>query len=273
MNILYIKHRLHTGIKFAALPVMFGLLLQACSSKNKDANLDPYFYPTDMLFEDLPLERFSHVVPDVPLTTGPATFSIKKENGDWSGFALSNHNFRGWVTTDASLDSTRFSAYSATGPSATGNFLVVRPRGDDARVTFNRPLTVDKLLITPSTFLWQAMMYAQGTSLSGVAVKSFAYGTRVLSTARKDYVKVIISGYNGEVHTGDVEILLADRYSNDNNKRSFTVNDWLPVSLTSLGAVTGLVFRFDSSDRTTTGEINTPAFFCIDGIRFTEAVY
>lgn len=248
------------------------LLLTACSKRNDKSDTGPFFYPTDMLFEDLKLERFTHLVPDQPLKTGPATFNIVKNGAAWSGFALSNRNFRNYVTQEASLDSTKFSVYSGTAPHAGGNFLVVHPDGDDATITFDKPLTVDKFLIAPTTFLYQAMMYAQGTTVGGKPVKTWAAGTRLLTTARKDFVKVIIKGMNGTKPAGEVGFLLADRWSDDNLKRNFTVNDWLPVSLESLGPVTSLTFYFESTDKTN-DIINTPSYFCIDGIRFKENIY
>ncbi|WP_127125241.1 DUF4465 domain-containing protein [Pseudoflavitalea rhizosphaerae] len=248
------------------------LLVTGCSKKNEKANTGPFFYATDMLFEDLPLERFSHQVPDQPIKTGPATFSIVKNGSDWTGFALSNRNFRNYVTEESSLDSTKFSVYSGTAVHAGGNFLVVHPGDDGATISFDRALTVDKFLIAPTTFLYQAMMYAQGTTVGGKPVKTWATGTRLLTTTKKDYVKVIIKGMNGAKVAGEVSFLLADRWSDDDNKRSFTVNDWLPVSLAELGPVTSLVFYFDSSDKTD-DLVNTPAYFCIDGIRFKENIY
>jgi hypothetical protein len=247
------------------------LLMISCSKKNEKADTGPFFYPMDMLFEDLPLERFTHKVPDQPIKTGPATFSIVKNGNDWTGFSLSNRNFRNFVTEESSLDSTKFSVYSGAAPHAGGNFLVVHPGDDGATISFDRPLTVDKFLIAPTTFLYQAMMYAQGSTVGGKPVKTWAAGTRLLTTAKNDYVKVIIKGMNGTKVNGEVSFLLADRWS-DQSKRNFTVNDWLPVSLEKLGAVTSLVFYFNSSD-TTNDLINTPAYFCIDGIRFKENIY
>ncbi|MBO9634902.1 MAG: DUF4465 domain-containing protein [Chitinophagaceae bacterium] len=247
------------------------LLLTACSKRNENANTGPFFYPTDMLFEDLPLDRFSHKIPDQPIKTGPATFKTVKNGSDWTGFALSNRNHRNFVALASSLDSTMFSVYSGSMPHAGGNFLVVHPSGDDATISFDKPLTVEKFLLAPTTFLWQTMMYGLGTTQAGKPVKTWATGVRTLSTIKKDYVKVIIKGMNGSKLTGEVSFLLADRWSDD-SKRNFTVGDWMPVSLESLGAVTSLTFYFDSSDKTN-DVVNTPAYFCIDGLRFKENIY
>ena len=249
------------------------LLLSAvsCKKSNEDRNIEPIFFPTDMLFEDLQLPPFSFRIPDNDFSTGPAKFSVKKNGSDWSGFAISNKNFRSFVTKESALDSTKFSAYTGTFPHAGGNFLVVRPKGDDAQINFSRPLQIDKLLITPTTFLYQTLLYGDSTVIQGKKEYTFAKGTRLLTVAKKDYVKVIIDGYNGLNHTGKVEFFLADRRSDARNL-NFTLADWSPVSLEELGTITRIVFSMESTD-VIAGEMKTPPFFCIDGIRFKENIY
>jgi hypothetical protein len=247
------------------------LALASCSKEPKGTNIYPIFFPTDMLFEDFTLDRFSQRVPDAPFTTGPATFNVKKTGATWTGFAISNRTFRGFVTNEANLDSTKYSVYTGSGPNATGNFLVANAVGTDAFVTFSRPLQLNALLLAPTTYLYQTIMYGQGATVSGVPQKTWAPGTTAMTVARKDYCRVIIKGYNGETHTGDVIFYFADRNSVD-GKRNFTRTDWMPVDVSSLGKVTRIVFEFDSSDRTA-GVINTPAYFCIDGLRFDENIY
>lgn len=251
--------------------VMVLVSLSACKKSQDGIDLYPIFYPTDMLFEDLKLDRFSQSVPANSFTTSIATFNVRKDNSDWGGFAISNRNLRTFVQSAASVDSTIFSAYTGTFPHAGGNFLVVRPTGDDAKISFSRPIQIEKMLVTNTTHVYQAIMYGEGATVGGKQVYTFAPGTTMLSVAKKSYVKIIIKGYNGEKETGEVSFLLADRQS-DEKKRNFTITDWMPVSLDSLGKVTSVVFYMDSSDKTA-GVMNTPAYFCLDGIRFKENIY
>lgn len=251
---------------------IFFSVMASCKKGNEARKMDPVFFPTDMLFEDLELPRFSQRIPDADFSTGPATFSARKNGADWTGFAISNRNYRTFVTNETALDSTKFSAYTGTLPHAGGNFLVVRPKDDEAQINFSRPLEIDKLLITPTTFLYQTMMYGDSTTSAGKKVYTYAHGNRTLTVARKDYIKVVIDGYNGAAHTGTVDFFLADRQSDD-RKRNFTLADWTPVSLEELGTVTRIVFSLESTVVNGAGEMVTPPYFCIDGIRFKESVY
>ncbi len=248
------------------------LFAASCTKDQENRDMEPYIYPTDMLFEDLTLDRFSYKIPDADFTTGIATFNVVKENNDWSGFAISNHNLRTFVYNEAHVDSIRFSAYTGSYPHAGGNFLVVKPKGDNAEVNFSRPVGIEKMLITNTTQVWQTIMYGTGTTSGGISVKTYSPTSRILTTARKDYVRVKIKGYNGNTETGEVLFYLADRNSITGKLMNFTVADWMPVSLDSLGPVTKLRFYMESTD-VTNDVVNTPPYFCIDGIRFKEAVY
>ncbi len=261
-----------TNMKPLLYSTLFLLLLVSCEKERTPDKMGPIFYPTDMLFEDLKLDRLSFRIPDGDIKTGPATFKVTRNGTDWSGFAISNKNLRSFVAKESFLDSTKFSAYTGNITHAGGNFLVVKSNDEDAQVTFSKPLQVQQLLVAPTTFLYQAMMYGDSTLSAGKRVYTWAHGTRTLTTIKKDYVKVVIDGYNGNNHTGTVEHKLADRWS-DSLRRSFTIADWYPVSLEKLGPVTRLVFNLKSTDTTTLGKMNTPPFFCIDGIRFKENIY
>ncbi|SFG56150.1 DUF4465 domain-containing protein [Pedobacter insulae] len=236
-------------------------------SCKKDIDLDDtIFLPTDLLFEDLQVGRFSHVIPTVDFTTSIATFNVENEVNDWSGFAISSRNHRNFVKLATSVDSTRFSVWTLQ-PHAGGNFLVVRPKEDNAFMTLSRPIEIDKILVANTTQVYQTITYGIGNATVG---NTFAPGTTVMNTTRKDNLKIIIKGYLGTTATGTVEFLLADRRS-DASLRTFTVNDWMPVSLTALGKVDKVVFNLESTDKTA-GVMNTPNYFCLDGIRFKENI-
>lgn len=227
---------------------------------------DTIFLPTDMLFEDLEVGRFSHVIPTADFKSGIATFKVENEPNDWSGFAISSRNHRNYVKLAANVDSTRFSVYTLQ-PNAGGKFLVVRPKGDNAAMTLTKPMEIDKILVANTTQVYQTIMSGVGNATAGF---THAPGTTVMSVARKDYLKIIIKGYLGNTATGTVEFLLADRRS-DALLRTITVNDWMPVSLATLGKVDKVIFYLESTDKTN-GVMNTPNYFCLDGIRFKENI-
>jgi hypothetical protein len=222
--------------------------------------------PTDMLFEDLQVGRFSHVIPATDFKSSIATFNVENEGNDWSGFAISSRNLRNFVKLATSVDSTRFSVYTVQ-PNAGGNFLVVRPKGENAAMTLSKPMEIDKILVANTTQVWQVITYGIGNATVG---NTYAPGTTIMNTTRKDYLKIIIKGYLGSTATGTVEFLLADRRS-DALLRTITVTDWMPVSLAALGKVDKVVFNLESTDKTA-GVMNTPNYFCLDGIRFKENI-
>jgi|GEM_PF-1258069 len=237
------------------------------TSCKKDKEMDKtVFLPTDLLFEDLQVGRFSHVIPAADFTSSIATFNVEHETNDWSGFAISSRNHRNFVKTAQGVDSTRFSVYTVQ-PNAGGNFLVVRPKGDNASMTLSKPMEIDKILVANTTQVYQTIMYGVGNATVG---NTFAPGTVVMSVARKDNLKIIIKGFLGNTATGTVEFLLADRRS-DALLRTITVTDWMPVSLATLGKVDKVVFYLESTDKTN-GIMNTPNYFCLDGIRFKENI-
>jgi hypothetical protein len=236
-------------------------------SCKKDIEIDhTIFLPTDMLFEDLEVGRFNHVIPTADFTSSIATFNVEQEPNDWSGFAISSRNLRNFVKTAAGVDSTRFSVYT-TQPNAGGNFLVVRPKGDNAYFTLSRPIEIDKILVANTTQVYQTIMNGVGNATVGF---TYSPGTVVMTAARKDYLKIIVKGFLGATATGTVEFLLADRRS-DALLRTITINDWMPVSLAALGKVDKIVFNLESTDKTA-GVMNTPNYFCLDGIRFKENI-
>ncbi len=253
-------------MKRAYIAILLAFTLGVSCKKEIDLD-DTIFLPTDLLFEELEVGRFSHVIPTTDFKSSIATFNVENEANDWSGFAISSRNHRNFVKLAQNVDSTRFSVYTLQ-PNAGGKFLIVRPKGDNANITLSRPIEIDKILVANTTQVYQTIMYGVGNATVG---NTFAPGTVIMSTVRKDNLKIIIKGFLGSTATGTVEFLLADRRS-DALLRTITVNDWLPVSLSALGKVDKIVFNLESTDKTAAGVMNTPNYFCLDGIRFKENI-
>ena len=68
-----------------------------------------------------------------------------------------------------------------------------------------------------------------------------------------------------------VEFYLADyRFSDDND--NYIIDSWVNIDLSNFGSnVRNLTFRFESSDMSF-GYINTPSYFALDDIHFTNVL-
>jgi hypothetical protein len=168
--------------KFSLL-VLGSLVLFSCKKQTGDVLIP---YPNDITFEEQTLDRFSFKVPDGPFQAGDAesgmvTVNVKKKtNGSYSGFALSNKNWRSYpwnlspdfvnqstltaAQIQSSIDSTIFSVYT-TRPNHTGTFLVGRVEGDDAAITLQKPSVVEHVLVANTTYNFLLETY--GSVFSG----------------------------------------------------------------------------------------------------------
>lgn len=81
------------------------------------------------------------------------------------------------------------------------------------------------------------------------------FGAKVFGT--DDWFKVIVTGKNKGTATSSLDIYLA--------KDGNIVNTWIWQDLTTLGIVDELNFSFESTDNGQFG-MNTPAYFCLDGL-------
>ncbi|MEM8908452.1 MAG: DUF4465 domain-containing protein, partial [Bacteroidota bacterium] len=85
-----------------------------------------------------------------------------------------------------------------------------------------------------------------------------------------DFFKLTIQKYlDGELGEEQVEFYLAD-YRFTDNSQDYIVDSWEFVDLTSLGSVDSLLFVMSSSDVGVYG-INTPLFFCLDDLTFSQS--
>ena len=87
------------------------------------------------------------------------------------------------------------------------------------------------------------------------------------------YFKLTAKGFRGETATGSVDYYLATRtkvapapYEDWNIIQNF----WAKMELTTLGEVDKVVFYLDSSDKDDAGNMRTPPYFCVDGIRLSN---
>jgi hypothetical protein len=147
------------------------------------------------------------------------------------------------------------------------------------------PAVVEHILVANTTYVYLALVYGDqyGTeeepvanpNIPGSANKKGVWYTNVPGGVKKmvnedkDYYKLIVTGYNGDTKTGEVEFYLCTRKGDPNHPDwSLVINDWYKVDLSSLGVVSKVVFHVASSDiEERTGRMRTPPYFCLDGIR------
>lgn len=206
----------------------------------------------------------------------------------------------------AAIDSTRFSVYTSR-PNMTQNYLVAHAVDDQAFITLEQPTVVEHVLVANTTYTY--LLTTHGSVLSGTmdqATQRFLLtGTKVPNpnipspavadygrwwlpgpddaelirldghsalSGNPGYVKLLILGFQGGAQTGQVEFFLAVRTGGDPSRptASFTRADWYSVDLTELGKVDKLLFRIEGSYTDASGNLLTPPYFCLDGIRLRK---
>jgi len=174
--------------------------------------------------------------------------------GSWSGFAYSNEH----DATTAGYNN-QYSVFD----SSNGNnkfALFYLPYSGDAFATFaeGKACTIESISLCNSTYVGLSMKNGDAYS------KKFG-GT---TGNDPDWFKVTIDGYNtAGTKVGSVEFYLADYRATDNSK-DYIVGKWTKVDLKSLGKVNKISFNFESTDTGDWG-MNTPAYVCLDNIRYS----
>ncbi|MHC1780696.1 MAG: DUF4465 domain-containing protein [Bacteroidales bacterium] len=256
------------------------VILSATSCTDKNELLVPY--PNDITFNELTLGSYTHTIPDGGFTSGGVRFNtVKKGDGTFSGFAYSNQNNRSFVWTDtkAARDTNILSVYTAY-RNMTEVFAVGCANNEtDTYFSLEKPTVVKHILFANNTYNYLAMNYGanSGTSIANPNIPSapkaiwntFAPGVTRKLTTDGDYYKIVVKGYNGSSLTGTVDVYLCCRKGADpaNPTFAFLRTDWIVADLTTLGAVTKVVFTTACSYKDGNGNDLIHSYFCIDGIR------
>lgn len=114
---------------------------------------------------------------------------------------------------------------------------------------------------------------ADAARLAGKPAEQVAADSAAAADATaKGFVKLTVQGFNGEKATGAVDFWLAIRTNVDPALPAYNIilGDWYKVELSTLGAVDKLVFHLSSSDTDASGNMRTPPYFCLDGIRIRK---
>ncbi|MBF8150748.1 DUF4465 domain-containing protein [Winogradskyella sp. F6397] len=130
-------------------------------------------YPNDITFNEIELDRFTYEIYDAPFNVGNNASGVVTVNvsnpvgGNFSGFALSNKNFRSYPWSlsrdfapeggltpsevQQAIDSTAFSVYTDK-VNRTENYLVGNTTGDNAYFTLVEPGIVEHVLVANTSY-------------------------------------------------------------------------------------------------------------------------
>lgn len=179
-------------------------------------------------------------------TDATGMFTFHNQCADWYGMAQ-NYSLSGGFTYTNKTDNEgtmSIAAFPAKGKNGTTYLSAFQNSTTPLEVTIcnGTPYPVKQAYFTNATYAYLSMKNGD------------AYAKQFDAT---DWFKLTITGWIGNVKTGDVEFYLAQKGN--------IVKDWQLVNLESLGFVNKLTFELTSSD---TGEygMNTPAYFCMDGL-------
>jgi len=176
----------------------------------------------------------------------------------WTGFAYSN-----MIDTLTQSFSNQYSTYAGY-QTANSNIFAISYNGIDWMtnevipnyVTFYSIIDIISIDVTNTT-------YAALTMLNGDSYSKKFGGT---NGDDPDWFKLTIFGYLNDSVTNSVEFYLAD-YRFQDNQLDYIVKDWTTVDLSVLGKVNKIGFVLSSSDTGLYG-MNTPAYFCLDNIKY-----
>jgi ribosomal protein S3, bacterial type len=150
--------------------------------------------------------------------------------------------------------------YEVKRPEADANIVAQSiARQVEGRVSYRRAI---KMAVSTTMQVCNTT-YAYQTMKNG---NSYA---RALSSAKQDYLKVVITGYavDGTV-TGTTEFHLADFRTSTSVG---IIDNWTEVDLATLGTCHKITFSIEGSDTGTMG-LNTPAYFAFDNLIFKKTL-
>ena len=229
------------------------LAVSSCSFlENKD------FIHAEVTFEDINLDESGYIA-SVPYSYGGGivTFAnnYQAEFGSYEGFAFSCLN----DTATPGYDN-QYSVFAGGGAGGSSNFAVYyyntfASQLEGKKIIFSDDIRVnlESVCVTNSTYA--AIAIKEGSSFS----KKFGAGDWFLLTIQATCA-------DGSVKTQ--EYYLADF----RDGKTYICDKWVEVDLSSMTDVLYLDFILTSSD---TGEygMNTPAYFCLDNLKFRYREY
>ncbi len=184
----------------------------------------------------------------------PVNYATYPGGSYWNGFGYSNlHDVktRGYAN--------QYSAYALKDSSGKNTFVVAY-LFDKNTITFDTTVTNVSMKITNSTYAALEMKYGDGEN-----AKKFGGSTG----NDPDWFKLQIIGIDEKnMATDTVAFYLADFTSTDNSK-DYILNEWKTVDLSKLKRIRKIKFELSSTDNNIYG-MKTPAYFCLDDIKYSK---
>ena len=238
---------------FFLLSIVICSAVSACSFlENKD------FVTAEVTFEDISFDT-TGFISSVPYSFegGIAVFAnnFQSEYGSYEGFAFSCLN-----DTETPGIVNQFSVYGNGGCDGSSNFAVYyyntfESQLEGRKIIFSDDIRVnlESVCVTNSTYV--ALDMLNGSDFS----KKFGPGDWFLLT-----VKAVCADGSEK----SVEYYLADF----RDGKSYVCNSWTEIDLSSMTDVLYMDFVLTSSDSGEYG-MNTPAYFCLDNLKFRYRKY
>ena len=190
--------------------------------------------------------------------SGIITFqnNFNRTYGSWDGFTCS-----GLSDTGTAGYGNQYSVFDSS--NGVNKFaLYYPPYGSDAFAAFPVGMEYVIISINVCNSTYAALSMKNGDP-------GFAKKFGGVTGNDPDWFKLTAIGYNANGDSiGAREFYLADFRPSDNSK-DYIVSKWSIFDLSGLGKINKLTFRFTSTDNSTWG-MNTPAYVCIDNVKYQD---
>ena len=180
--------------------------------------------------------------------------SYNADWGSWSGFSVSN-----MTDTLTPGYQNQYSTIAGSGAEASDNYAVVYISGEQL-LEFDQSMEVSGFYAANTTYTYLSMKNGDDFT------KKFG-GTEGTDP---DYLKLIITGLDADNNAVDSVIFHLADFTSDDPEADYIVKDWQWVDLSTLGSVSALTFKMQSTDMGAWG-MNTPAYFSMDNFTATPA--
>jgi hypothetical protein len=202
---------------------------------------------------------------DYPNAPGVYFFGRKNADSSYDGFTYSNVV----DSTDTGFLGQR-AAYPGSGVDASKQYAVVH--GISSGIFLNlvypvkptKPTKPTEPTVAYGFYITNATETVLRLENGDSTVKKFGG----LDGTDPDWLLLTIKGYQYGNLLDSVQFYLADFRDSDTTQH-YIIKDWRYVDISSLGYVDSISFSLSSSDTDSVGNMNTPAYFCMDNLSVT----
>lgn len=201
-------------------------------------------------------------------SAGGATFQYGW-NTSFGGYWESGSSY---TNINDTVDGTYTNLYGCIpGVAFSGNNYVTSQNG--AMITFtNNTTSLNGFYITNTTYAWKSIKKGDSFARRFGDTTGTGSGTSIAQGEYPDWFKLSILGFrNGTQLTDTINFYLAD-YKTPGTANDYVIKNWQFVNCVSLGQVDSIRFNLSSSDTSSLGYMNTPAFFSMDNFTTQSTV-